>query len=144
MPASLSATLEAAVHDYITGGAAPVTTYPNQYLAVFVGSLPTPTGGTECTDGNYQRHQVTWGAASGTAPRTKSSTNGFQAFDKAGATGAAAAQQVYGLGIYDAPTGGNLVQVDPFVDSNNIPQPVSVAAGAPYNFPAASLVSRSI
>ncbi len=144
MAASLSATLEVVIHDYITGGPAPTATYATQYLAVFVGALPTPTGGTECTDGNYQRHQITWGAGSGMAPRTKALTNGFQAFDKGGATGAAAAQQVYGLGIYDAPTGGNLLQVDPFVDANNIPQPVSVAAGAPYNFAAAALVSRII
>lgn len=108
------------------------------YLAVLTGTI-TNAGGTECTDANYQRHAITWGAATGAYPTQQANTNAFQAFDKAGATGAAVAQTVTGYALYDAATAGNFLTVQSLA-----PNTLAIGVGAPMTFAAGSVTKSAL
>jgi len=107
------------------------------YLALLTGVI-TATGGTECLDANYQRHAVTWGAVAGSNPANKANTNAIQAFDKAGATGAAAPQTYTGYALYDAATAGNLLAVQ------SLAAGVPVGVNAPFTFAAGSITCSAL
>jgi len=133
----LSNAIEAVVQDWLDGGAAPTTTYPSQWIGFAAGAAPTGAAPSECTDATYQRHLVTWAAGTGNTPRTRVDTTVFQVFDKAGATGAAAVQTMTGVLKFDAATGGTFLEFIPFG------LPVTVPAGAPYTWGAASLTDQT-
>jgi len=126
--------LENLTLSYATGGGAPAAIAAN-YLALFVTSAPTGTGGTECIDTHYARVAITWNAAVGNNPRTITNSNDVKMLNTTGA-GTTATQTITGIGIYDATTTGNLLSFQSFGGS-----PVTIAAGTAYDFAIGALTS---
>ena len=89
-------------------GTAPAST-TTRYLALFtaIGTV-AGTGFTETSYTGYARVAVTFGAASGTDPDTISNS----AAVTFGTCTASPGSNIIGWGIYDAATGGNLIEFD--------------------------------
>jgi hypothetical protein len=101
---ALSATLEQAILKHILGVAA--WTMPTTvYVALFTTTptMPANTGGVEVTGGSYARQAITFGVTgSGPAAANNAAQITFPAATAAWGT-------IVGAGIYDAATGGNLI-----------------------------------
>ena len=92
---------------YIVGKTA-MPTLPTAYLALFTAvGTDAGTGFTEVSGGGYARvltSAATWNAASGTSPSTNSNAASISFPTSTGSWGT-----VIAWGLYDAPTGGNLL-----------------------------------
>lgn len=105
--ASLSNYLEDAIINHILRGT-PYTAPVNVYVGLFTATPSDTGGGTECTGGSYARATVatgvgTWNATGGTDGTTENtSTISFP-------TPTASWGSVTSFGVYDAPSGGNLL-----------------------------------
>lgn len=105
---SFSDFAEAKILDQVFGGTAwvpPATLYP----ALFTTNPTDSGGGTEVTGGSYVRPAVTnnvtnWPAATGTSPTTKSNGTVITF-----ALATADWGTVSSVGVFDAPSGGNLI-----------------------------------
>lgn len=98
-----------ALLEHITGRTAMVAP-SHTYLALFTVAPSDSTAGIEASGGNYARPQLAWGAANeSTGEIAISSLVRFPA------TGTATANwgTLVALGIFDAPTGGNLLCYGP-------------------------------
>ncbi|AMV42262.1 phage tail fiber protein [Paraburkholderia caribensis] len=89
-----------------------VAAYPfptTVYMALFTTNpvMPAGTGGVEVSGGNYARQPITW-SVTGSGP-AMATNNALVQFPTATANWGT----IVGGGIYDAPTGGNLVEASP-------------------------------
>lgn len=123
---------------HVTGKAA-IFALPTVYLALFtaVGS-DAGTGFTEISGNGYARvaaGAASWNAASGSAPSTISNSAAL-AFPVPTGTWASAAAPAIAWGLYDAPTGGNLLAWDYLGSFSWMPATASQAAPAVLTAPA--------
>lgn len=95
------------------------------YVALF-NTLPAGdgTGGTEVSGGAYARQAITLGAATGGSPTSTTNSALIQY-----PTATASWGTINGAGIYDAPTGGNLLEMGPLAT------PKTVGTGDAFAFP---------
>lgn len=95
------------------------------YVALF-NTLPAGdgTGGTEVSGGSYARQAITFGAPTGGSPASTTSSALVQF-----PTATASWGTINGAGIYDAPTGGNLLEMGPLAT------PKTVGTGDAFAFP---------
>ncbi|WP_052409536.1 phage tail fiber protein [Paraburkholderia oxyphila] len=105
---ALSTTIEQAILKHFLG-VAPWTMPTTVYVALFTTNptMPAGTGGVEVTGGSYVRQPITW-TVSGSGPAVASNTALVQF-----PTATASWGTVTGAGIYDAATGGNLIDGGP-------------------------------
>jgi hypothetical protein len=109
MPGSKSNFLENELLDHVLS-AATYTPPATVYVGLFTAAPTDAGGGTECSAGNYARKDVTnnatnWPAASGGLKQNGAAIT----FVQANADWAPPASPVVAFGIFDAPTGGNLL-----------------------------------
>lgn len=97
----------------------PTSSPVNKYIGLFTVTGGEAGGGTEVTGGSYARVAVAWAAAVQGAPTTKNPT-ATVTFPAATADWAAGATLVVGFGVFDALSGGNLVQYGTLTVSRNI------------------------
>lgn len=95
------------------------------YVALF-NTLPAGdgTGGTEVSGGAYARQAITLGAPTGGSPSSVASSALVQY-----PTATASWGTINGAGIYDAATGGNLLEMGPLAT------PKTVGTGDAFAFP---------
>lgn len=95
------------------------------YVALF-NTLPAGdgTGGVEVSGGAYARQAITFGGATGGSP-TSITNSGLIQFP----TATAGWGTINGAGIYDAATGGNLMEMAPLAT------PKTVGTGDAFAFP---------
>lgn len=95
------------------------------YVALF-NTLPAGdgTGGTEVSGGAYARQAITYAAGTGGSPTSISSSALVQY-----PTATASWGTIVGAGIYDALTGGNLLEMGPLATSK------TVGTGDAFAFP---------
>ncbi|MDI3304663.1 MAG: hypothetical protein QJR04_25275 [Burkholderia multivorans] len=122
---ALSATLEQAILKHILGVAAwpmPATVY----LALFTTTpqMPAGTGGVEVSGGAYARQPITFNVT-GSGPASANSTALVQFPTATSDWGT-----VVGAGLYDAPTGGNLIDAGP------LQVPKTISTGDVFAMPA--------
>lgn len=100
------------------------------YVALFT-TVPAGdgTGGTEVSGGSYARQAIAFTAASGGAPASIPNTSLIQFPTATGNWGT-----IVGAGIYDASTGGNLLEMGPLTASK------TVGTGDSFAFPASTYV----
>lgn len=116
------------VLNHITGKTA-LFALPTAYVGLFtaVGS-DAGSGFTEVSGGSYVRKQTAgadWNAASGTGPSTTTNANGLSFV-----TATADWGTVIAFGLFDAPTGGNLMDWDYLGPYAYIPVEISLASPA--------------
>lgn len=81
---------------------------PTAYVGLFTAAPSDSGGGTEVSGGSYARKSTVgadWNAASGTSPTTSSNANAITFVAATASWGA-----VTHFGIFDAPSGGNLLR----------------------------------
>jgi hypothetical protein len=111
---ALPGTMEQAVLNHILG-VSTLTKPTTVYMAAFTTTptLPGNTGGVEVSGGSYARQAVTF-TVSGTGPAVAS--NGAVTFP----TATASWGTIVGVGIYDAVSGGNLIDAGALAASKAI------------------------
>ncbi|MBU9552826.1 phage tail fiber protein [Burkholderia multivorans] len=105
---ALSATIEQAILKHFLGVQA-YTMPTNVYVALFTTNpqMPAGTGGVEVSGGGYARQKITW-TVTGSGPATANNTALVQF-----PTATTDWGTIVGAGIYDAATGGTLIDAGP-------------------------------
>jgi hypothetical protein len=113
---SLSATEEQAILNHILGTTT-LTKPTTVYLALFTTTptMPAGTGGVEVSGGSYARQPIAFGSASGSAPAV-AANSALVTFP----TATTSWGTIAGAGIYDAVTGGNLIDAGALSASKTI------------------------
>ncbi|WP_176307823.1 phage tail fiber protein [Burkholderia ambifaria] len=126
---ALSATIEQAILKHFLGVQAytmPTTVYVGLYTTT--PQMPAGTGGVEVSGGGYARQPITW-TVTGSGPATASNAALVQF-----PTATADWGTITGAGLFDAATGGTLI------DAGNLAVSKIIGTGDVFAFPSAQYV----
>lgn len=123
--ATMSTYLANKILGHVYGGV-PYTAPATVYLAAMTAAPTIAGGGTEATGGSYARVAITWAAAASSQIANSAATT-FP-------TATASWGTIVDAAIYDAATGGNLMQF------NTLTTPETIATTNVLNFPIGAVV----